>query len=186
MDIEFALSRDDLITLAHYQMQHSSHVQRTAVKLRWGYAVGFLLLALGMFLLFPDSFLGIGFGLLAVLLAIFYPFIHRQRIKRHVEQTVDRKSRPESFAKRKVRVTAEGIEEVSDNATSKMKWSLVDWIDITPDNTFISIGNQNAVIIPRQSVTEGNYDQFITSLRAFSKNKIGVKYPILNEDKDKT
>lgn len=175
MEIEIALNKSDLLVLAQYQVKYCPQVSQRAKKRRWGYTIGFLLLALGTYFILGDMFLTGGFGLLAIVSAVFYPYLHQRRVQRHIERLVEKRSKPESFAKRKLGVTAEGLEEESEYAASKVKWHLVDGIDITPGNTFISIEGVYSVIIPKASVKSGDYDEFVRSVREYTENKTAVE-----------
>ncbi|MFZ0547605.1 MAG: YcxB family protein, partial [Candidatus Promineifilaceae bacterium] len=84
---------------------------------------------------------------------------------------VEENSRPELFTNRTMRLTVGGLESISEIIENKVKWPFVDKVDITPTNTFVSIGGTYAYINPKSAVTTGNYDDFVAALRASTQIK---------------
>jgi hypothetical protein len=174
MEIEIALNKNDLKTLVQYQVKHSRQMEQRSKRLRWGYAIGLFLLALGIYLISQDMFTAALLGILAILSAIFYPFIHQKRIQRYIDRVVESRSKPEIFANRLFCITSEGLEEKSEYAQSKVQWHLVDGVDVTLDNTFISIQGVYSVIIPKASVRNGNYEEFVEVVQGYVDNKMNL------------
>jgi membrane protein implicated in regulation of membrane protease activity len=161
MEIELALTRNDHLVLAQYRTDHSPQMHQRARKLRWSYTVAFLAIALGYYLILPEVFIPLLFAILAIVSLVSYPYIHRWRVRRDVKREVEKRAKPQWFTNRKLRVTADGLEEETEYFEGKVKWSLVDGLDVTPDNTFVSIEGVYSVIIPRSSVKKGDYDEFV-------------------------
>jgi len=171
MEIEIELNKNDLELLGQYQVENSSKLHNRANKLRWAYTVGFLFLAVGGYFISPNIFVSLGFVIIAIISAIFYPAYYQKRVQRHVTRLVEEQSKSESFARRKLRATVEGLEQESGYADRKANWHLVESVDITPTNTFISIEGIYTIIIPKSSVKHGNYDLFIKTIRQYTNNE---------------
>lgn len=166
MEIEFALDKQDWLTLAHYRAKHSAQFKKRENKFRWSYTFAFSLFALGTFLLEINIAYPITFIILAALSALFYPRIHKWRIKRYVENQVEETITPEHFAKRTIRLSAEGLELISENFENKYKWPLIDEVECNPINTFISIAGSFSIIISKTAVIKGDYGYFVDELQS--------------------
>jgi hypothetical protein len=161
MELEFTLTEADIVALVRYQIEHSLSVKRRIARLHVGYVLGFALLALGFYLLAPDLHLQLPFSLLAVASVALYRPLAWARLRASAPRMARERMRPESVGWRKLRVSAEAMQQWSEHAESKVEWSLVDGIDLQPTHAFVSVGGIVTLAIPRDRVTRGNFDDFM-------------------------
>jgi len=166
MEIEFALDKTDLITLSRFQADRSPKLHNRLRKRRIAYVVGFLLLALGTYLLSSQTILPLAFAALAAISALLFPVYSRWLVQRRIRQIVQERATPASVAKRKLRATSEGLEEFTEQAEGKIKWSLIDGIEATQTHAFISVDGLYSLMIPRERVSAGDYDKFVQTVRS--------------------
>ena len=176
MEISYSLHKDDLIALAQYQIEHSPAVERRSRFGRMALSTGFLLMAIGNYLILGSITILVAFAALAESSFILYPSSLRWLARRSVPRIVQEKMRPSSFARRILRVTPDGLEQLSDSGASKVKWKLVDGIDVTPSYTYIFIEGASLVVIPKASIGPETHDKFINVFRQYrnaSKAEVG-------------
>jgi hypothetical protein len=170
MEIEYALDETDLIALARFQVDRSPTVRRR-FYIQWlGYVLGFILLGLGTYLAFSSTILLFSFGSLAVVSFVVYPFYFRWAGERRIRQIVHERVTPSSLAKRVLRATPEGLEQIMGTSESKVKWELVNGIEVIPTHAFISIDGTFSIVIPRLRLGESQFQGFLDTIRQHMKN----------------
>jgi hypothetical protein len=168
MEIEYALSKDDLMSFAMYQVDHAPAYRRRRRNLQVAYAVGFLLLALGTWGLSMPATLPLTFIALGFFFVLFSPILDRWRVRRHVARVYLQRRNRGAYSKRTLRVTHEGLEEISDQGESRIKWSAVDRVVSTANYTFIYlVADTNAIVIPKDAIEPDQYDAFVEAVRRY-------------------
>jgi len=175
MEIEFSLKEADLVALARHQIRHSPVVEERIRKRRWFYPIAFGMLALGIYLisqqwLFPTLLIAV-----SILSYIFFPQYFEWMVERRLERIVERGKTSSSLARRKLRVTAEGLEQIMENAESKVTWPLINAIDTTSTHTFVSIEGTYSVVIPKDNLESGSHDEFVARMREYQQMAPGVQ-----------
>jgi hypothetical protein len=167
MEVEYELDETDLVALVRFQVNRSITIRRR-FRIRWlGYILGFGLSGLGMYLAFSSTELLLMFGSLAVLSLVAYPFYHRWAVERRVPKIVHERATPSSYAKRTLRATPEGLEQILESSESKVKWELVNGIEVTPTHAFISIEGTFSVVIPRMRLGESQFHSLLDAMRRY-------------------
>jgi len=169
MEVEYALDETDLVALARFQVNRSPIVRRRFYIQRFGYVLGFILLGLGTYLAFSSTILLLSFGSLAALSFVVYPFYFRWAGERRIRQIVRERATPSSLAKRILRATPEGLEQIMGTSESKVKWELVNGIEVTPTHAFVSIDGTFSVVIPRLRLGASQFQSFLDTMRQYTK-----------------
>ena len=168
MEIEYTLSKDDLMSFAMYQVDHAPAYRRRRRNLRVAYAVGFLLLALGTWGLSQPAILHLMFIAIGFFFVLFGPVLDRWRVRRLVVRVYHQRRSRGVYSKRTLRVTPDGLEEISDHGESRTKWSAVDRIVSTANHTFIYlVADTNAIVIPKDAIEPDQYDAFMGAVRRY-------------------
>jgi hypothetical protein len=165
MEIEYELDESDLVMLARFQANRSQ-IARRRFKARWiGYSLGIGLIGLGAYLVFSNFTLLLSISGCTALFFIIYPSYFRRAFERRIRQLVHERATAASFAKRTLRATPEGLEQVMQASESKVTWELVDGIEVTPPHAFISIDGTYSVVIPRYRLGEDQFNGFLETVR---------------------
>lgn len=167
MEISYSLHKDDLIALAQYQIEHSPAIDRRSRFGRIAYPIGFLLMAIGIYPMSYTIITPISFVALAGLSFILYPSFLRWLARRNIPRIVRERMRQSSLERRTLRVTPDGLEQSSESGTSKVKWKLVDGIDVTPSYTYVFIEGTSLVVIPKSSIGPETHDKFVNAFRQY-------------------
>jgi hypothetical protein len=168
MEIEYTLSEDDLMSFAMYQVDHAPAYRQRRRNLQVAYAVGFLLLALGTWgvskaAILPAIFIAIGF-----FFVLLGPVLDRWRVRRHVARVYHQRESRGVYSKCTLRVTPEGLEQISDQGESRVKWSAVDRIVSTASHTLIYLlADTDAIVIPKDAIEPDQYDAFVKTVRQY-------------------
>ncbi len=176
MEIEYALTENDLMSVAMYQADHSPVYRRWLRNLQIGYAVGSLLFALGTWALLQQAELLLMFIAIGLLLVLFGPELQRWRLRRRIAQLYHDRQKRGLYSKRVLRVTPEGLEEVSNYKESRVKWSGVDNVVSTDTHTFILAGAE-VIVIPKDVIEPSKYDAFVEAMRRHQSE--AVAQPVL-------
>jgi hypothetical protein len=165
MEIEYALTEKDVLALAQYRLQFMPTLRRRLWKRRWALAIGFTLVALGTWPLTPDFILPSAFLALAVISFLLYPTYNDWRLRRRVSEMYRGERIRATLGARTLRATSEGLEEESHLGETKIKWSAIDEIDVTPQRIFISVAQVPSIVISRGQVSAGDLEEFVQTCR---------------------
>ena len=168
MEIKYALNEADILALSRHRLQNMPTLHRRMQIRHFGYPIGFTLMAFGLWLLYRDSILLIILLGSAIISFLFFPIYYDWRLRRSVSQKYQDAKVRATLAERTLRATNEGLEEISDLGESKSNWNTIDGVTITPTYTFMSaIGVGYSLVIPRNQVRVGNYDEFVNACRDY-------------------
>jgi hypothetical protein len=170
MEIEYSLDESDLIALANYQAENSPIVRKRLKVKRIGYLIGFSFLAAGTYITSFPAVIPVSFAVLGILGFILYPLYAKWSTHRNIPRLVRSRMRPSSIGIHKLKATTDGLEQISDAGTSKVKWNIVDNVIENSDHTFISIEENLAIIIPRFKIKKSSYEEFMNVFRHYQSN----------------
>jgi hypothetical protein len=161
--IRYEITLPDIVAFKRYALRRS---QGWGSLLLWIGAMGFLawvylgldspevraklFVAAILLLLFSILYGGIVFGFTALLLS--------RRVRRLYENS-------SALGWRELEFTGEGFFERSELSEARCAWRALQRIVSTKDHTFIYVGPEEALVLPRHSVSEGDYDAFVGTLR---------------------
>lgn len=161
MQLEYAITTDDLLAFARYQFKSSESVRRTRTLFQWGgaYTILFLLMA-PAFAFGWGPLLGGGIAG-AVFWALWYPAVYNRIFERKARALLDTYSDSPALGQRTLTLTEHGIHEESAAGERTTSWAHVRGITTTKDHAFIYISPLVAHVIPKTAVAEGEYQQFL-------------------------
>lgn len=164
--VEFRLEEPDLVALAKYQMENSPKYVRRYRLQRWGLLALFALLALAaQFVLYKPA-IALYTGALGLFLFGLYPFYYRWLVGRTLRQIAAARLNPAAFAPRKLRLRAEGMEQMAGDKRTMTAWDRIGDVTVTPDHAFVAIDGVYGLVIPRKQVKEERFQGFVKALRA--------------------
>lgn len=167
MELEYTQTEEDLIALARHQIAISPAVQRRLQRMHLGYVIGFSLLAVGTYFVLPNELVSIAFAAFASVALLAYPYFSRWRLQRSLPPVVRRKATAASYATRRLRAMPDGLEQITDEANSKVGWRTVDAVFETDRYTYLSIDGTYSVVIPRDRVPALDYASFMDAVREY-------------------
>ena len=170
MEIEYSLDESDLIALANYQIENSPVVRKRFKARRFAYLIGFSILAAGTYFLSLPLILPFIFATMGALWFILYPLYAKWQTQKNIPRIVRSQMRPSSVGGRRLKATAEGLEQISEAGESRVNWNVVDPIIESPEHAFISIERNIAIIIPRSKIKKNSYDEFMNAFRLYQSN----------------
>lgn len=174
MEIEFKLEETDLVTLAKYQMEHSPAIVRRYRLQRYGLLVLFGLLSLVSYFILRKPTVATYSAILAAFCFGLYPFYYRWVTARTLRQIVGARLNPAVFAPRTLRLSTEGMDQISGGKHTMTPWSRIGNVAITADHAFIAVDDVYGLAIPRGRVKEERFQSFVAALRAGRSNIASV------------
>ena len=163
--IRYVVSMDDAVALNQHFCRHSS-------TMRWLKAACFvgaptLLMAIAVCEGFREQSLGPPLGMLLVLVPyVLIMILSVGPLMKLMTKWLYRE-RPDKvvFGEHELKTDEQGFTERSDVAEHSIRWEGVNAIQTTPRHAFIFVGAWRAFIVPRASVLEGDFDEFISEAR---------------------
>jgi hypothetical protein len=169
MEIEYSLTEEDILALTELQFQRVPAYRGRMRMLRLGYPILFTLVSIGYWFLFKDWRISIAFFTFGLFAYLVYPAYTRMRMRQRIRRDYqkDQKLR-KTLGKRKLVATSEGLQETSSLGKIKVKWKQVSDIEVTADNTFISVKDIPSIIIPKTQIQdEEAYHRFVATCMSF-------------------
>ncbi len=164
MDLAYSLDESDIIALAEYRFRSTPAARRQVILRRVGYLVGFSLLAAGAWVLNGPALLVLFWLFLGAALYLLYPRYYAWNMRRRIRAAYRDEKMRAFLAARTLRLTDEGLEEISGLGEVKIKWDAIQAVAVTPTRAFVTVaGAPPAMVISRGRVTAGNYDDWIAA-----------------------
>jgi hypothetical protein len=165
MDIEYELGMNDIRSWNVYYVNHSQVIRNRINKTRRKYIFFTVICALIAIFWGMDEWITwvIIFGILAVGFLSFYllfPKIGRKRALSNLLNNVhkDQQNDRKIF---KLSITGEGVTLTTASANSSFNWNIVEKIVNTGSHLFLMIKGYGTVIIPKNSLSNGEFQQLI-------------------------
>lgn len=162
--LRYSLTVDDCIAVAEYNAAHGR-------RHRWSFVVNAVLGAALVVLVCvvfgvtrrPAGWLAVAVALVGWLL--YLPWRLRTGNRRHFRRACAEAERRGRLGAQHMALDAEGFTLRTDSAEVRMRWPAIDRIVTAPAFTLLYVGDDNAFVIPRARVVEGDYDAFIERCR---------------------
>lgn len=164
-EITFSLEEDDLVALAHYQMERSPSIQRRYRLQKYGLVLGFLALALLTGVGWGKVSLALYFAGLALFFFAFFPLYYRWLTGRTLRQIVKARLNPKAFAQRSLRIAPEGLIQTVEDSATTLDWARLGPVALTPNRAFLAVDGVYALVIPRARLPEEEVEPFLQSLQ---------------------
>ncbi len=160
--IEFSVSVDDLVSLNDHHCQESPDIKR---MVRWLTIVPSVLCAVAGALAVAQ---GIMWCVILLLIALAWPFYY-PRLFRHLTSSrmrrLYRKGENRSLVgKHSLCVEEDGLVHRTEHSDNRIKWLAIERLESNDDHTFIYLSAVSALVVPRHSVTNGDYDACVQEI----------------------
>jgi hypothetical protein len=162
--LRYSLSADDCVAVAEY---HAAHGRRH----RWSFVFNAVAGAAVVVLVCvafgvtqrPTGWIAVGVAIVGWLL--YLPWRLRTGTRRHARRVCAEAERRGRLGAQHMSIDAEGFTLRTDGAEVRMRWSAIDRIVTEPAFTLLYVGDDNAFVIPRERVVEGDHDAFVEHVR---------------------
>ncbi len=163
MQLRFDLTVDDKVAFARMHLRRSPSQIRSIRTNQLSLAVAFAVMGLvGTIFRFPIvQWTGLA---LTILCFILYPWHHRRLVFRRTARKL-RASIPEGFVDH-IEMTADegGLRTRDGQSDLTFAWTSLLTVESGAEHTFLYLKGGNALVIPRKTVTLGDYDAFVVEL----------------------
>jgi len=163
MEIEYELREADIIAFTQYRLRHGHGKRNPVLVRRLAYLGGFTIMAFGSWLLLHDIILLISFLALAIISFVLYPTYFDWLIRRKVTNTYRDPKNSATLAPRILSANSEGLVEKSGMGEIKVKWEVIDDLELTPTHAFISIQNVPSIVVPKDRISSGDFQSFVNA-----------------------
>jgi len=172
MKIKYTVMMDDLIVFNQFVYAQSASMRKKKIV---GSLIGpFIILAIATHDAVKEHSLSVFiFGLiLSCCLFFFLRWFFTRQIRTTVKKLHGEHPNKGMLGEHELEIDADGLIEKTEVNETKIKWGGIERIETTLEYTFIFIGAAMAYVIPKSSVLERQYDEFIEAAREMLSNKI--------------
>ena len=162
MIIKYQTNLDDFLALGKHHYQISPVLQRSLFINKWIFPL--LYLAVGVYGYFQDSQVLMVVGLLAFIWPGIISSYHRRLYLKRMTKLYLKGGKQEQVIDVELSFDDSGINIKRDDRQGNFSWSTIKRIDTTENHTFIYTSDINALVLPREPIIEGDYEQFTTEL----------------------
>lgn len=163
MRLRYTLSLDDLVALNMYYSKRSPHMKRT-LALTYLLTVGFCFFALLLVVAYLRTqrwFLALFNTLLYAFLVQYVLFGRKKRIRRLYAEGKNKGL----IGPHELEITEQDLVERTQVGERHTQWSAIDGVSTTPGHTFIFLSALEAHVIPRTTILDGNYEDFVNEVK---------------------
>ncbi|HET9983089.1 MAG TPA: YcxB family protein [Longimicrobiales bacterium] len=162
--LRYSLTPDDCVAVAEY---HAAHGRRHRWSFVFNAVVGSALVVL-VCVAFgvtrrPAGWIAVGVAIVGWML--YLPWRLRTGNRRHFRRVCAEAEKRGRLGPQHMTVDAEGFTLRTGSAEVRMRWPAIDRIVTEPAFTLLYVGEDNAFVIPRARVVEGDYEAFVERSR---------------------
>jgi hypothetical protein len=167
MEIEYTLAENDMFALAKCRLIYMPGLRQRQVRQRVGVTLFISAIALVAWFFFVQTTVAFILAALALLIYSLYPTYQEIRLKQLVSATYRNEKSKKHLSKHVLSAAPDGLTEKSEAREISTSWERLDKVIVTPTHCFISADRSFSIVIPKEHLSLGNYDEFIQALNSF-------------------
>ncbi len=160
LEITYTFREKDLIHYNELQIEQSADLQKKLKRNRLFFPAMLSLLGLFLWSYYSDYRTAIYIVTIAICWAIVIPQIIILSFRRQILTSYTEREKLAMFGQYTLRVDPKSLAENSPSGKHKMMWNELSRIEGVRDYIHIIIDNGAALIIPRETVTDGDLNEF--------------------------
>lgn len=165
MEIEYYVGEHDLVAFSVYHTNRSPSLRRQQRVAQL--IVGLVWLGIGTLqLLSREVFWAAVAFLIGILFIVLWPSLRKRSHRNSATKLYREDSNRSSLGKQRLRIEDDVLVEITEYQETWTKWAGIEKIESTDSYTFIYTGSVMGIVIPKESVTSGDYDEFVDALRS--------------------
>ncbi|UCC43646.1 MAG: YcxB family protein [Candidatus Zixiibacteriota bacterium] len=162
--IKFETTEDDNLAFAMHYWENSPSLRKRVLTGRLGWTLAFVLLAVVNIVL--ELWYWAALMLVAALVyVVFYDRWCRRTFLRRFKRLQSEAKNRSALGNKEMSVGEDGVNLYAETGRSLTKWLGIERIASTADHTFLYVGAGHALVIPKNRVTEGDYETFVVELK---------------------
>jgi hypothetical protein len=166
MEIEYNLTEIDILALAKCRMNYMPKFRKNIRFRQFLYLSGFILMAIGSYPLGNGIIESFIFAFLGIAIFFYYPYYVKWQIRRRTHRECQNPKVNEQLSNRLLRITDDWLEDGSSIAKVQVKWGAINRVYLTDCRAFLSVEDNISIVVPQNSISHGNYEQFVEILIA--------------------
>ncbi|QFY42461.1 YcxB family protein [Candidatus Methylospira mobilis] len=166
-EIEYEVREQDLVAFNEYQLNGSSAVKKILRMHRATVPALIVITALSIYFYYKDLASALYVGGAGLIWAIAVPYYFRWSWRKQIQGRFTAEMKAVVCGATTLRITPEGLVELRGGVQSKLPWRELLRIELTPRYAFIFTDVDSAVIVPRETLTRGDLQQFVRSADAY-------------------
>ena len=164
MKLTYSVNIEDLIIFNEYHSEHSPFFRRARrnYQLNSSLSVLFALIFLGY--LAKSWIYPIVGAVFATAFAVIAPRRFRKQIRKAAERCYKEGENKGTIGIHNLEILDTELQETNPAGNQAIKWSGIERVVSTPTHGYIYVSSNAAHVVPRASVTEGDYDAFMAAV----------------------
>ncbi len=165
MKIKYELSIKDKIAFVEHHLRGSEKQAKSIRANRLAFAIAFSIMGVVGVLMKFDYLIFAGFTV-AVACWFFYSAYHKWLVSKRITKKIGAGVSKDFRDPVEMTLDNDGLEITDSSSTVNTDWAGIQKVSSSEDHTFIYLKTSNALIIPKNAVTEGDYEAFIAELKS--------------------
>lgn len=157
MLIRYNISPDDIVAFNMHLIKTVPAMRRSAFRVKWRLLFPLCVIILALSVYYSDPLLAV----LGVLFLVLTHVRYKRHIRRYYMKQATEGPNKEILGPAELEITPDALIGRGHEIETKVKWERVDRIEADEDRTYIFLGERVGIILPRTSITQGDYDAFI-------------------------
>ncbi len=159
-EIQYELRERDLLAFNDHQLKNTETLQKT-LRRHQATMPGILsLIAMFVWFYYQDSLTAGALGVVAATWGLGAPYYLKWITRRRIAQMYSEEDKARILGEYTLRIEPHELVEVSKSGESRIKWDDVLRIEAAKNYAFIFVALDSALIIPRQTVKNGDIVEF--------------------------
>jgi YcxB-like protein len=165
LTIKYENTIDDLVAFQMYHCENSPYLKRQHLWFRWGTLGAALVIGALVWILMDSLDMALLFFLFGIIFIFVYPRSIRRSFKKQAKRMGSEGSNKGILGPHEIEVSDQGLTERTAYGEQHSSWEAIERVGSSDNHAFIYTGPLMAHVIPKASVTDGDFDEFVDELR---------------------
>ncbi len=160
LEIEYEFRRDDLVNFNENRLQYDLDLQKSIRKNRIFVPAVMLFIGMFYYVFYADMMTSAYVALLAAVWGLTSPYVMKMDMRRQILEKYTEAEKEAMFGEYKLRIEQDYLAEKSPSGKHQMPWEDLVRVEYIKDYVHIFIDLDTALIIPVETVSKGDLEQF--------------------------
>lgn len=160
-EIEYEVREKDLIAFNEHQLAGTERLQKIMRRHQAIMPGVIVTISLFLFFYFEDVLSAAYVGIIAVAWGIGVPLLLRWNWRRQIRKMYTEEEKAAAVGHYTLRVDRDHLVEITPSGESKIAWGELLRVEVTRKYGFIFISLDSALIIPRGTISRGDFKEFV-------------------------
>ncbi len=161
IELEYELREQDLLAFSQLQFEENPGIQKSMRKHQATIPGIIIVIALFYWFYYQDVLSALYMGIIGAAWGMLVPIYVKKNLLNQVRKLYSDEEKAKLLGKHTLRVLPKQLAEITPSGESRVEWADIIRIEATKKYAFVYLDIDQAIIIPRKTISNGDLKEFI-------------------------